>query len=89
MEWGRRADNDAHRIWMFLAERSVAHADRVEARLKQAAEVIGTMLLIGRAGTTSETREWSVMDVQYVLECRVDEDRVLMLRLRSTRQNRE
>ena len=89
LEWGRCADEDVHHLWMFLAERNVAYADRVEARLKQAAELIGTMPLIGRAGATSETREWSVVDVQYVLEYRVDEDRVLILRVRSTRQNRE
>ena len=47
------------------------------------------MPFIGRPGVTPDTREWSVVDVQYILEYTVDDDRVLIVRVHSMRQNRE
>lgn len=74
---------------MFLADRNVDYADRVDARLSEAADLLGAMPRIGRPGSTPATRLWSGVDVQYVLEYRLDDNRVLIARVWSTRQNRE
>lgn len=86
VDWARRATEDVQRLWLFLADRDPGYADRVEARLREAADLVGKLPRIGRPGATPDTRLWSVIDVQYVLEYRIDDDRVLIARVRSTRQ---
>lgn len=81
------AEDDVLRHWLFIAERSVPHAEKVEARLRQAALLIGAFPLIGRR-VHRTTRDLSLPDIQYVLRYRLDEDAVRVIAVRSTRENR-
>lgn len=84
--WTQPAEDDVLRHWLFMAERSAAHADHVEARLNAAAELLGSFPLIGRP-VRRTIRDISLSDVQYVVRYRVDEDAVRILGVRSTLQN--
>ena len=86
--WTQRAEDDVLRHWLFLAERNVGHAQRVEARLRAAADLIGGVPLIGRR-VVRTTRDLSLPDIQYVMRYRVDEDAIRILEICHTRQNRE
>ena len=88
--WTPVAEADRHRIWMFTAEHSVAGADKVEARLDQRVESLSDVPLQGRQ-VTEGRRELSIPDVQLrVVYCIAkEEDAVCILRIWSTRQDRE
>lgn len=74
---------------MFLADRDVALADRVERRLTMAADLIGSFPNLGRAAGPGGVRRLSLPDIQYTIDYRVDQDRVLIRKVLSTRQDRE
>ncbi|WP_174278501.1 type II toxin-antitoxin system RelE/ParE family toxin [Sphingomonas bacterium] len=86
--WSERAEHDLLRHWLFLAERSTFYAERVEARLRSAAALIGTVPFMGRR-VVRTTCDLSLPDIQYVIRYRVDEDVVRILEIYSPRQNRE
>ena len=70
VEWSSRAEDDLLAIWTFLSDRSINLADMIEARINDAAELLGKFPHLGRVGQTPESREWSLPDIQYVLEYR-------------------
>ena len=86
--WTQKAETDVLQHWLFLAERNVAYAERVEARLRATGDLIGKFPLIGRP-VARTIRDMSLPDVQYVLRYRVDEDAIRILEVWSTRQNRK
>lgn len=85
--WTDRAEADVLRHWLFPAQRNVPHAERVEARLREAGELIGGFARIGRP-VWRTTRDLSLPDIQYVVRYRLDEDAIRIISVRSTRENR-
>jgi plasmid stabilization system protein ParE len=88
--WTPVAEVDRDRIWMFLAEQSVVGADKVEARLHQRLESLRGVPRQGRP-IAEGRRELSIPDIQLRVIYRIapEENAVRILRLWSTRQNRE
>ena len=84
------AEHDVDRLWRFLAERDIGLADRVEERIRTRAESLIAHPHQGRRipGRRSE-RELPIPDVQYVIVYTHEEDAIRILRVWSTRQNRE
>ena len=82
------ADADRHRIWLFHATWNVDYADRVDTRFRERLTTFGSMPHQGRAiGRT--WRQLSIPDVQLAVRYRIDEDAVRILRVWSTRQDRD
>lgn len=87
--WSRNARGDQQHIWLFLAERAVAYADKVEARLEERADSIARLPLLGRIIPGTTIRRVSLTDIQYVIDYELDDDSVRILRVCSARENRE
>jgi plasmid stabilization system protein ParE len=87
--WSVRAERDVDRLWRFLAERSVDHADRVEQRIRQRAESLRGHPFQGRPIPGRAERELPIADIQYVVVYAPEQDVIRILRVWSTRQNRE
>ena len=88
--WSPVAEADRHRLWMFLAERSVDRAERVESRLdRRVASLSGVPRQGRRVG--EGRRELSIPDIQVSVVYRIVEEKnaIHILRVWSTRQNRE
>lgn len=83
------AERDVHRIWCFLAARSVAYADRAEAKLRERAESLVDHPRIGRPVRGEHERELSVPDFQYRIVYRIADDQIRILRIWSTREQGE
>ncbi|WP_374943499.1 type II toxin-antitoxin system RelE/ParE family toxin [Sphingomonas sp.] len=88
--WTPVAEADRHSIWMFLAEHSVVRADKVEARLRQR---VNSLLGVPSQGhpVARGRRELSIPEIQLRVVYRIaeEENAIRILRVRSTRQNRE
>lgn len=83
---GALADLESH--WQFLAERSVDHADRVEARINDRADALKRFPYLGRLDKRTGTRFLSIPDIQFLIDYRIDDDEVRILQVWSTKQDR-
>lgn len=72
---------------MFLAERDVRYADKVEAQLQTRVSILAQFPTLGRSVPGTPIRRLSLTDLQYVIDYEVADDHVLIARARSTRQN--
>lgn len=61
-------------IHFYIARRSPQAAARVVARIFAGAERIGEFPQIGHAGSVSETHEWTVRGLPYVIVHEIDND---------------
>ena len=73
---------------MFLAERNVDHANRVEARIKDRANSLRRFPFLGRLDIRTGSRFLSIPDIQYLIDYCIDEDEVRILQIWSTKQDR-
>ena len=73
---------------MFLAERNVDHADRVEARIRDRANALRRFPFLGRLDKGTGSRFLSIPDIQYLIDYRIDDDEVRILQVWNTRQDR-
>ena len=80
------AEADLERIFLFNIQRSAVWADKVERRLLERARSLLVTPDIGRATREPLVRRLSVPDIQYVLDYRVTEDRISVLRIYNTRE---
>ncbi|TPG40999.1 type II toxin-antitoxin system RelE/ParE family toxin [Sphingomonas koreensis] len=87
--WSMSAERDLDRLWQFLADRSVDLADRIEERIRIRAESLIVMPHQGRPIPGRPERELPIPDVQYVIVYAIGDDAIRILRVWSTRQNRE
>ena len=87
--WSELAERDVDRLWCFLADRSVELADRIEERLRTRAESLIAHPHQGRPIAGRPERELPIPDVQYVIVYTAEEGTIRILRVWSTRQNRE
>ena len=67
--WTERADRDLVRHWLYLADINQAYPERVEARLNEAASLLGRFPYLGRL-VRRTIRDLSVPDVQHVVRYR-------------------
>ena len=87
--WTRKALRDREAIWLFLADRSVPYADRVERRLRQRGDGLGRFPYLGRTVGSAGERELSVPDTQYVIVYEVGDDAIRILKLWHSAQDRK
>lgn len=85
--WSAAAQADLAWIFDFNIAGTESRAFLVDQRIAEQAEMIGLRPLIGRKTRLAGVREWTIVDVQYVLRYRVS-DPVEILRAFSTRENR-
>ncbi|MEI9849627.1 MAG: type II toxin-antitoxin system RelE/ParE family toxin [Sphingomonas sp.] len=83
---GEAAGRDLGRIYDFNLGRSVAWADSVERRLPDRASALASNALLGRPITKDGLRRLSVTDIQYVIDYRIAEEVIEILRFQSTRE---
>ena len=76
-------------MWLFIADRNAAYADRVEARLIKRADSLARIPGQGRRVSGSDARRVSIPDVQCVISYRIEENAVRILSVRSTRHQLE
>lgn len=89
LEWSAAARADLARIHAFNTGRSESFADRVEARLVKRADSLRARPHQGRLLRNTGLRAISVPDIQYVITYRVDTSNVLIVEVRSTREDRD
>jgi plasmid stabilization system protein ParE len=85
---GGAAEVDLIRIYEFNLARSPAWADRVEQRLLERADALPNAPLAGRRVTMDGIRRVSVSDIQYVLDYRIGDEEIEVLRFQSSREIR-
>lgn len=83
---GEAAEQDLGRIFDFNLTRSVAWADKVERRLLDRANALAANSRSGRPTTKPGVRRLSVTDIQYVIDYRIFDDAIEILRFQSTRE---
>jgi plasmid stabilization system protein ParE len=88
LEIKAEAREDLVRIFEFNLQRSERWAVRVESRLLSRCEALLVTPYIGRRLAGRNVRQLSVPDIQYVIDYRLFEDRVSIVRFRSTREIR-
>jgi plasmid stabilization system protein ParE len=88
LKWRSEALDDLQRIYSFNTEKSESFAMRVERRLLERAQAIAAIPRLGRSTDRMGIMRLSVTDIQYVIDYRRFEDRVSIVRIRSTREIR-
>ena len=74
---------------MFLAERNVEYADKVERRIAARVSMLERFPGLGRPVPGKDNmRELSVSDTQHVIVYRIEEDIVFIMQIWSTAQDR-
>jgi len=89
LEWSAAAQADLARIYAFNVAKSEVFADRVETRLLTRADSLRTVWRQGRPLRETGLRVISVPDIQYVITYRVSAEVVLIIEVRSTREDRD
>jgi plasmid stabilization system protein ParE len=88
LKWRSEALDDLQRIYSFNTEKSESFAMRMERRLLERAQAIAAIPRLGRSTGRMGIMRLSVTDIQYVIDYRRFEDRVSIVRIRSTREIR-
>ncbi|HLL30376.1 MAG TPA: type II toxin-antitoxin system RelE/ParE family toxin [Allosphingosinicella sp.] len=88
LKWRSEALDDLQRIFSFNAGKSESFAVQVERRLLQKAQALTTNPQLGRSTKRKGIMRLSVTDIQYVIDYRRFEDRVSIVRIRSSREIR-
>ena len=88
VEFRAEAEDDLARIYEFNMERSVGWADKVEQRLLERAGALVTASKAGRAITKAGIRRLSVTDIQYVIDYRLTDTAIEILRFQHSREIR-
>lgn len=88
LEFKSEAEDDLARIFEFNMQRSERWAVRVESRLLSRCEALLLTPHIGRQLAEGRVRQLSVPDIQYVIDYQPLDDRVSIVRIRSTREIR-
>ena len=86
--WSREALAEREAIWLYLADRSIGYADHVERRLIARGDSLARFPRQGRRLTRDDCR-LSIPDTQYVIDYRIEDDAIRILRVRSTAQDYE
>jgi plasmid stabilization system protein ParE len=88
LTWRHEALDDLQRIFSFNADKSEAFAIRVERRLLERVHAVVANPSLGRRLRAPDIMRLSVTDIQYVIDYQPFEDRVSIVRIRSTREIR-
>lgn len=87
--WSAAARAELARIADFNLGYSERRAGYIDARLVERGDFLGRFPLVGRPTRKFGVRQWSIADVQYVIEYQVEADGVTILRVHHTRESRE
>jgi plasmid stabilization system protein ParE len=88
LEFKSEAEDDLARIFEFNMQRGERWAVRVESRLLSRCEALLLSPRAGRRLADEGLRQLSVPDIQYVIDYQPFDDRVSIVRIRSTREIR-
>lgn len=88
LEIKAEAEADLSRIYAFNVQRSFAWAHKVEQRLLARLRMLPQKPNVGRRFSDAGVYRVSVTDIQYVIDYEMFEDRVVVLRIQSTREIR-
>jgi plasmid stabilization system protein ParE len=86
LTWRDEALDDLQRIFEFNAGRSEAHAVHVDRRLMERCHALLTTPHLGRRTNRQGVLRLSVTDIQYIIDYQPAEDRIRIVRIRSTRE---
>lgn len=86
--WSGSALADKDAIWLYLADRNVAYADKVEAKLDARTASLLRFPKLGRPVPGSDLRELSIPESQHVVAYRIEGDVIRVMRVWSTKQDR-
>ncbi|WP_426265007.1 type II toxin-antitoxin system RelE/ParE family toxin [Sphingomonas sp. PWP1-2] len=90
VRWSAAARSALTRIFEFNAAYSAEYAERIDARLFGAAELIERNPRIGRRIAGTNVRKRSLSDIQYVVRYRIDAaGDITIVNVRHTRENRQ
>jgi len=91
LRYSARARAQLIAIQAYISERSPAGAAKVGTAIREAAEVLRYFPYAGRPGRSTDTREWVVQGVPYVLvyEVQTDSNVVMILGVFHGAQDRE
>jgi plasmid stabilization system protein ParE len=86
--WSDEAQADLARIFDFNLGWSETSAMRLDARLVERGEALGSSNFMSRLADEKDLRRLSVPDIQYVIFYRVTQDQVNIAHIYHTRENR-
>lgn len=75
-------------MWSFVAERDVVRADRIEDEIRRRCDLLVKFPRLGRPVLNRKARDLSLTDMQYVVRYRIEDDEILVVGVRHTKQNR-
>ncbi len=85
--YSQAAQRDRLRQIEYVEQFSYAAADRLEERIEQHVSFVGRFPQIGRTSHPEGTREFSVQHTALLIRYRVEDDRVLILRILHSAQD--
>jgi toxin ParE1/3/4 len=85
--WSKRAQSDLIAIIDYISQDSLAAAERVGARIVEAAASLTTMPRRGRPSRVKDGRELVLAPLPYIIEYAVGRDEVMVLHIRHGAQN--
>ncbi|MEG3176364.1 type II toxin-antitoxin system RelE/ParE family toxin [Sphingomonas sp. RB3P16] len=86
--WSLRSLGDLDRIWLFLAQRDIDLAHRTIATIRLRAQRLVAYPQLGRP-VGRAYREWSIIEVRYVVTYAISDGQVRIVRVHHARENRE
>ena len=89
LRWSSEALDDLERIAVFNEQRSAAWAAKVHHRIVSRAASLASLPRQGRAVAGDQLRSLSIPDIRYALTYALDEGELLVLGVRSTREQPE
>ncbi|PTS90125.1 hypothetical protein DBR17_01965 [Sphingomonas sp. HMWF008] len=75
-------------MWCFVAERDVARADRIATKVRRRCDILSKFPHLGRPVLQGRARDLSLTDMQYIIRYRIEDDEVLIVGVRHTKQER-
>lgn len=73
-------------MWTFVAERDVARVDRIATEIRRRCDILIRFPRLGRLVLRDQARDLSLTDMQYVIRYRIEDDEVLIVGVRHTKQ---
>lgn len=73
-------------MWCFVAERDVARADRIANEIRRRCDILSNFSQLGRSVLRGQARDLSLTDMQYIIRYRIEDDEILIVGVRHTKQ---
>ena len=89
IRYSSEALHDLENIYDYIADRNPPAASKVLARIRAAIDLLSEFPRIGHVGRASDTREWVVKGLPYIVVHELHEDELVILAIVHGAQDRD